>query len=61
MYLMWDAILGINLLASNNSLFRLTVEAGIFPGKIISIKSSFRLFDLTISVAGKFCLFQNKI
>jgi hypothetical protein len=36
MYLMWDAVLGVNLLASNNSLFRLTLEAGIFPEKKIS-------------------------
>jgi hypothetical protein len=59
MYLMWDAILGINLLASNNSLFRLTLEAGIFPEKKNQFKSSFRLCNLTISVTGKICLFQN--
>jgi hypothetical protein len=34
MYLMWDAVLGVNFIASNNPLFRLTLEVGIFPEKI---------------------------
>jgi hypothetical protein len=34
MYLMWDAVLGVYFIASNNPLFRLTLEVGIFPEKI---------------------------
>ncbi len=31
---MWDAVLGVYFIASNNPLFRLTLEVGIFPEKI---------------------------
>jgi len=30
---MWDAVLGVYFIASNNPLFRLALEVGIFPEK----------------------------